>query len=63
MEESLTGLLGYPAAADYLDDSERHLRRLVAERKIAFVKVGRKVRFRKSDLDAFVTANVVEAAR
>ncbi len=48
-------------AARYLGTSERHMRRLYSERRVAFVKVGKYVRFRRSDLDAFVTAARVDA--
>jgi excisionase family DNA binding protein len=47
-------------AADYLNTSERFVRRLVAERRVAFHHVGRHVRFAVSDLDAFVQAGRVE---
>jgi excisionase family DNA binding protein len=47
-------------AAAYLNTSERFVRRLVAERRIAFHHVGRHVRFAVSDLDAFVQAGRVE---
>jgi excisionase family DNA binding protein len=37
-----------------LGTSARFLRRLVAERRIAYVKIGRHVRFDVADLDAFI---------
>ena len=46
--------------AAYLNTSERFVRRLVAERRVAFHHVGRHVRFAASDLDAFVQAGRVE---
>lgn len=48
-------------AAEYLGTSPRHIRRLVTERKITFVKIGGKVRFKKADLDAYIEANTVAA--
>ncbi|MDQ3681383.1 MAG: excisionase family DNA-binding protein [Actinomycetota bacterium] len=39
----------------------RFVRRLVAERRIPFLKVGRHVRFDPADLDAFLAAGRVEA--
>jgi excisionase family DNA binding protein len=47
-------------AAAFLNTSERFVRRLVAERRVAFHHVGRHVRFGVSDLDAFVRAGRVE---
>lgn len=47
-------------AARYLNTSERFVRRLVAERRVAFHHVGRHVRFDVSDLRAFVRAGRVE---
>lgn len=56
------GLLTEDQAAQYLATSPRHLRTLRASRRIPYVKVGRRVRFRRSDLDAFAASNLVEAA-
>lgn len=50
------------ATAERLGTTERWVRRAVAERRIPFVKVGRHVRFRPADLDAFIEANTVEAS-
>lgn len=41
--------------------SERMLRRLVAERRLSFVKVGRLVRFRPEVIAAWLDTNTVEA--
>ena len=46
--------------AEYLNTSERFVRRLVAERRIAFHHVGRHVRFALSDLDCWLAAGRVE---
>jgi excisionase family DNA binding protein len=47
-------------AAAYLNTSERFIRRLVAERRVAFHRVGRHVRFATGDLASFVRAGRVE---
>ncbi|PPI95405.1 DNA-binding protein [Nocardia nova] len=47
-------------AAEYLGTSERFIRRLVAERRIVFYKVGRHVRFKVTDLEGFAQAGRVE---
>ncbi len=56
-------LLSLAQAAIYLGTSERHLRRLWQERRVAGIKVGRRVRFTVEDLDAFIERNRVEALR
>lgn len=43
--ERLPQLLDAPSLASLLNTTERHLRRLVAERRIPFVRVGRFIRF------------------
>lgn len=53
-------LLTVPEAADLLHTSTRFVRRLIAERRIEFVKLGRHVRIRESALIAFVAAGTVE---
>ncbi|GAA1280384.1 DNA-binding protein [Planotetraspora silvatica] len=52
-------LLTVPQAAAHLNTSVRFVRRLVAERRIEFVKVGRHVRISESALRAFVLAGTV----
>jgi excisionase family DNA binding protein len=47
-------------AAEYLNTSVRFVRRLVAERRVAFHKVGSHVRFALADLEAFVRSGRVE---
>jgi len=47
-------------AADRLGTSPRFIRRLVAERRIAFIKLGRHVRLSSTDIDAFIRAGRVE---
>lgn len=47
-------------AAAYLNTSVRFIRRLIAERRIAFHKLGAHIRFSRSDLDSFIQAGRVE---
>jgi len=49
-------LLDVPGAAEYLGITERFARRLVAERRIAVVRIGRHVRIDTRDLDAMIAA-------
>jgi excisionase family DNA binding protein len=49
-------LLTMEKAADRLGTSVRFVRRLVAERRIAYVEVGRHVRISEVDLAGFVAA-------
>jgi excisionase family DNA binding protein len=58
-----TGLMTVSQAAEYLSTSERFVRRLIAERRIAFHHVGRHVRLAVSDLDAYIEAGRVEPIR
>ncbi len=53
-------LLTVAQAADLLATSERFPRRLIAERRIQFVRVGRHVRIPESALRAFIAAGTVE---
>ncbi len=54
-------LLTVEEAADRLGTSARFVRRLIAERRIAYTKLGRHVRIAARDLDAFVASGRVEA--
>lgn len=49
-------LLDVAGAAVHLGVSEAFVRRLVLERRVRYFKVGKFVRFRSADLDAFVEA-------
>ena len=53
-------LLTVRQAAELLGTSERFPRRLIAERRIRFVRVGRHVRIPESALGEFIAAGVVE---
>ena len=52
-------MLTVAEAAELLGTTERFPRRLIAERRIEFVKVGRHVRIRASVLDEFIRAGTV----
>jgi excisionase family DNA binding protein len=56
-------LLTTEEAAERLRTTPRHVRRLVFERRIAYRKVGRFVRFHPDDLADYVAAHRVEVAR
>ena len=58
--EIATRYLTVPEAAAYLNISVRFVRRLIAERRIAFHHVGRHVRIGVPDLKAFILAGRVE---
>jgi excisionase family DNA binding protein len=55
-------LLTVQEAADRLGTSVRFVRRLIAERRIAYVRVGRHIRIAEADLASFVAAGRVEAS-
>ena len=56
-------LLTVEQAAERLGTSVRFVRRLVFERRIAFVRVGRYVRIAEADLEGFIAAGRVDAQR
>ena len=56
-------LLTPEEAAERLNITPRHVRRLVFERRIAYRKVGRFVRFHRDDLAEYVAAQRIEVAR
>lgn len=55
-----TRLLTVGEAAERLGTSPRFIRRLIAERRIAYTRLGRHVRIAGVDLDAFIAAGRVE---
>ena len=55
-------LLTVEEAANRLGTSMRFVRRLIAERRIAYIKVGRHVRIAEADLASFVAAGRMEAS-
>ncbi|WP_432096318.1 helix-turn-helix domain-containing protein [Streptomyces sp. bgisy100] len=56
-------LLTVAEVAEQLGTGERFPRRLIAERRIRYVKVGRHVRIPQSALDAYIAARTVEPVR
>jgi excisionase family DNA binding protein len=54
-------LLTVAEAAERLGTTERFPRRLIAERRITFVKLGSHVRIPEAALDDFITASTVQA--
>lgn len=50
-------------AGEYIGTGERFIRRLITERRISYVKVGKHVRLERSALDAFVDAGRVHSQR
>ncbi|HVU72041.1 MAG TPA: helix-turn-helix domain-containing protein [Mycobacteriales bacterium] len=54
-------LLTVEETAQCLGTSPRFVRRLIAERRITFTKVGRHVRIAPADLEVFVASGRVEA--
>ncbi len=55
-------LLDVAGAAAHLGVSEAFVRRLVLEKRVRYYKVGKFVRFRPGDLDAFVDAGRIDPA-
>lgn len=53
-------LLTVPEAAARLNTSQRFVRRIIDERRIKFVRVGRHIRIAESVLTEFVAAGTVE---
>jgi excisionase family DNA binding protein len=58
--QQLDRLLTVAQAAELLGTSERFPRRLIAERRIRFVRVGRHVRIPQSALDDFIRSGTIE---
>jgi excisionase family DNA binding protein len=56
-------LLTVEQAADYLNITDHFVRRLIRERRIPFLKVGRLVRLRRTDLEAYLAECSVPAIR
>ena len=55
--EHLPRLLTIDQVAEHLGTSRRHIRRLIAERRIPYVKVGRLIRFDPSEVAAWLDQN------
>ncbi len=56
-------LLSVGEAAEVMGTPERFVRRLIAERRIAFHKIGKYVRIAEADVATFVQAGRVEPVR
>ena len=56
-------LLDIAAAAERLSVTPRFIRRLVHERRLAYIKVGKYIRFESADVDAWLQARRVEALK
>lgn len=54
-------VLSVTELADELGVSVRYVRRIIAERRISYVKVGHLVRFQRDEVDRWVEANRVDA--
>lgn len=52
-------LLTVAQAGEYLGTGERFVRRLIAERRIPYIKLGKYVRLQRAALDAFIDAGRV----
>ena len=52
-------LLTIEQAGEYLETGGRFVRRLIAQRRVGYVKLGRHVRLQRSVLDAFIEAGRV----
>ena len=61
MDQTL-GMLGVEAAALFLGVPVSFIRRLVAERRVKYFKVGKYVKFNPADLEIFATSRPVEVA-
>lgn len=57
----MEALLDKPETAAYLSIKLSHLDYLVTKRRIPFVRVGRYIRFKRTDLDAWLEENRTEA--
>jgi len=54
-------LISVEQLADELGVTVRYVRRIVAERRISYVKVGHLVRFQRDEVERWVDANRVNA--
>lgn len=61
MTASEARLLDIAAAAEYLAVRESYVRRLIRERRVAVVKIGRHVRFEIAALDSLIESGRVAA--
>ena len=59
IEEMNQGLIDIGDVAALLGRSERFVRRLVEENRISFIKVGKYVMFRRSEVEEWIDARTV----
>ena len=59
LQEQHDQLMTVAQAGDYLGTGERFIRRLIAQRRITYVKLGKYVRLQRSTLDAYIAAGRV----
>ncbi len=59
IDELNQGLIDIGDVATLLGRSERFVRRLVEENRISFIKVGKYVMFRRSDVEDWIDARTV----
>ena len=55
--DTLPRLLDIEGLAKHLGVTHRHIRRLIAERRIPYVKVGRLIRFDADEITAWLNEN------
>jgi excisionase family DNA binding protein len=60
MTQNSGELLSVQEAAERLKISIHTLRAWISQRRIGFIKLGRRVLFRSEDLEAFIDAHVVQ---
>lgn len=63
MGTSTDNLFDVSQVAERLGVGERFVRRLVSERRIPFLKIGRHVRFKPNDLEEWILSQRVDASR
>ena len=56
-------LLTVAQAGEYLGTGERFIRRLITERRVGYVKIGKYVRLERATLDALVDSGRVPSQR
>ncbi|MGH9121682.1 MAG: helix-turn-helix domain-containing protein [Acidimicrobiales bacterium] len=59
MSTDVPDLMDIETLATRLDDSVRHIRRLVAERRIPYLKVGHFIRFNPAEINGWLIAQAV----
>lgn len=52
-----------PEMAEYLSVSEAHTYRLVREHRVPFVRIGRSVRFKRSEVDQWLADKTLRAVK